>query len=137
MNGWLLDTNILSELIRERPDLGVAKRARSLRVRESYASVITLFELRHGAMRHADSDLLWANIQQRISRRVNWLGLDFEVAVRSGDISADLHKRGLPIGSEDCLIGATALVHDLVLVTRNIKHFERIEGLQVENWLAE
>jgi len=137
MNGWLLDTNILSELIRERPDSGVANRANSLRVRDSFASAVTLFELRHGAMRHNDSDVLWANIQQRISRKVNWLAVDYDVAIRSGDVAADLYQKGLPIGSEDCLIGATALVHDLVLVTRNVKHFERIEGLVFENWFED
>jgi tRNA(fMet)-specific endonuclease VapC len=52
----------------------------------------------------------------------------------NGDLLAALESRGKSIGIEDVLIGATALVHDLVVATRNVRHFDRIEGLSIESW---
>jgi tRNA(fMet)-specific endonuclease VapC len=66
--------------------------------------------------------------------RVRVLPLDPTAAVRAGDILARLDEQGKPIGLEDVLIGATALVNGLAVVTRNLTHFERIEGLRVESW---
>ena len=58
-----------------------------------------------------------------------------EVAVKAADIYADLSKRGELIGDADILIGATALVNALGVVTNNEDHFRRIRDLHVENWL--
>jgi predicted nucleic acid-binding protein len=66
--------------------------------------------------------------------RVRVLPLDPTAAVRAGDILARLDEQGKPIGLEDVLISATALVNSLAVVTRNLTHFERIEGLRVESW---
>jgi len=57
-------------------------------------------------------------------------------AVVAGDIFAHLARRGELIGVEDVLIGATALVREYTVVTGNVRHFERIPALQVENWLV-
>ncbi len=58
------------------------------------------------------------------------------VAERFGAIKADLAKSGQIIGDFDILIAATALGHGCKLVTNNQKHYERVEGLQMENWLT-
>jgi tRNA(fMet)-specific endonuclease VapC len=57
--------------------------------------------------------------------------------MRAAGIYADLHRRGLLIGDADILIAATALQHDCVLTTNNTNHFNRIAGLQLQNWLSE
>jgi len=62
------------------------------------------------------------------------LPLAQEEAEQAGDLLAALESQGKPIGIEDVLIGATALVHGLTVATRNVKHFDRIEGLTVESW---
>jgi tRNA(fMet)-specific endonuclease VapC len=54
-------------------------------------------------------------------------------AVRAGDLLALLDSKGVPIGTEDVLIGATALLAGLSVVTRNVRHFDRIPGLKVES----
>jgi tRNA(fMet)-specific endonuclease VapC len=63
--------------------------------------------------------------------------LDFGVpeALVAGDVLAHLARRGTLIGVEDLLIGATALGRAYTVVTGNVRHFERIPNLQVENWL--
>jgi tRNA(fMet)-specific endonuclease VapC len=68
---------------------------------------------------------------------VKILPLGEDEASRAGEILADLELRGTPVGIEDVMIGATALVGGLVVVTRNVKHLGRIRGLLVENWWEE
>ena len=65
---------------------------------------------------------------------VDVLEFDGLAAVEYGRIRADLQWRGEPIGSLDMLIAAHALAKDLTLVTDNTREFERVEGLQIENW---
>jgi predicted nucleic acid-binding protein len=68
--------------------------------------------------------------------RVTILNFSLPEAVVAGDIFAHLTRRGELIGVEDVLIGATALIREYTVVTGNIRHFGRIPGLQVENWLV-
>jgi tRNA(fMet)-specific endonuclease VapC len=63
------------------------------------------------------------------------LTVDETVAEESGVVGADLLDRGTPIGTPDLLIGATALVYDLTVVTHNVQHFVVIPGLRVVDWL--
>lgn len=97
-------------------------------------SAICVTELRYGAARHSQGKTLWTRIATEVLPGVRILPFGLEEAERAGDLLADLEARGASIGIEDVLIGATALVHDLVVVTRNLKHFDRIDGLAVESW---
>ena len=58
-----------------------------------------------------------------------------KIIVQAADIYADLHRRGELIGDADILIAASAMIHNLAVVTNNENHFGGIAGLQVENWL--
>ena len=133
---YLLDTNVLSELVRKRPDAGVMTRIQALTYEDTFASIVTLFELRYGAMRREDATEFWTRIQQQIVIATQWLPADVEVAQRAGDITASLERVGQSIGTEDIFIGATALQHNLTMVSRNAGHFSRIPGLRVENWFT-
>lgn len=133
MISYLLDTNVLSEIIKKRPSEGVRARLDALEG-EAFTSAICVMELRFGAARHRERDKLWQRIADQLLSRVTILPITAEVAVRAGEILAALEKRGRPIGTEDVLIGATALVHDLAVATRNDDHLGRIDGLDVENW---
>ncbi len=131
---YLLDTNVLSELIRKSPDSGVMAAVRQLDQSAVFASEVTLFELRYGAMRRDDAESFWARLQRELIPAVQWLPVDRAVQLRAADLAADLDRRGERIGSEDCWIAATALEHRLTLVTRNLRHFDRIPGLRIESW---
>ena len=131
---YLLDTNIISEVLRRRPDPKVLARLREVEPEEIHASVITLFELRFGSMLRDDATNFWQKIETDILPLVRWLDVDRSVANKAGDIAANLQRLGTPIGVNDCLIGGTALVHNLVLVSRNVRHFEKITNLLREVW---
>ncbi len=131
---YLLDTNVLSEVIRKDPNRGVLQRLNELAARDVVTSAVCVAELRHGAARVAHGALLWRRIAREILSRVDILPMGEAEAVRAGDLLATLEARGEPIGIEDVWIGATALEHGLRVVTRNPKHFQRIPGLASESW---
>ena len=56
-------------------------------------------------------------------------------ARRYGEVRTELERRGTPLGDADLRIAAIALARGLTVVTGNIRHFQRVPGLQVENWL--
>ena len=133
---FLFDTNVLSELVRKKPNPGLRRKLADVPRSASFASEITLFELRYGAMRRDDAPLFWARLEERILPAVDWLPVDRAVLLRGADLVAELESKGLGIGNEDCWIAATAIQHRLTLVTRNTRHFSRIPGLKVENWFV-
>jgi predicted nucleic acid-binding protein len=90
---------------------------------QGYLSIITVAELAAGQMRQAEEE---AKVQ-RLLALFRHIDLDFAIAWRGGEIRRQYHTR-----LADALIAATALIHHLRLATRNLQHFTRIEGLQVE-----
>lgn len=131
---YLLDTNVLSEIIKKRPEPRLMQRLTERRHEPMMTSVICVFELRHGASRHPHGTRLWSRIENEVLPLVEVLPLGNPEATRAGELLAELEHRGMPIGLEDLLIGATGLVNDLVVVTRNLRHLKRIPGLRVESW---
>lgn len=91
-------------------------------------------ELRYRARRRPGAELLWERIAHEVLSRVRVLPLGEREALRAGDLLADLEAAGQPIGIEDLLIGATAIVGSLTVATRNVRHFRRLPGLAVESW---
>jgi tRNA(fMet)-specific endonuclease VapC len=134
LNGYLLDTNVLSELLEKIPQPGVAARFRELDPDHAATSVVCVTELRYGAARRDDGGALWTKITRELLPRLRVLPLTLREAVRAGEILADLAARGEPIGLEDVFIAATAQENALTAVTRNLRHFSRIGGLTAESW---
>jgi tRNA(fMet)-specific endonuclease VapC len=132
----LLDTNILSELVKKRPNPTFLSRLSSLPVRHLYTSMICLMELRYGAALREDFEGFWSKLVDQVLSQVQVLPLGPKEGLLAGDILARLRKKGQVIGLEDILISATALSHHLILVSANTRHFSKVEGLMVENWLA-
>jgi tRNA(fMet)-specific endonuclease VapC len=93
-------------------------------------------ELRSGAMRRPDGEVFWARIEREVLSRVEVVTLGIEESLVAGDVLAHLSARGRMIDVEDVLIGATALVRGLTVVTNNRDHFQRIPHLRVEDWSA-
>jgi predicted nucleic acid-binding protein len=134
LKGYLLDTNVLSELLKKRPSSAVLERVGGIPRENLTTSSICITELRFGAARRPQGDALWTRIAGEVLPGIQILPLAQEEAERAGDLMAILESRGRMIGIEDILIGATALVHNLVVATRNVRHFDRIDGLTIENW---
>lgn len=91
-------------------------------------------ELRYGAVRRHGKSELWERVVNDVLPTLRVLPLGLEASLRSGEILAHLESRGEIIGIEDILIGATAVQHQLTVVTRNTRHLERIPELDVVTW---
>jgi len=133
---YLLDTNILSEMIKRQPNSHLLSRLGSKPANTLFTSSICIMELRFGSALREDFEKFWQKIAKEIISRVNIISVGEKEALRAGDILADLRKSGQTIGLEDVLIAASAILNHYTVVTANIRHFSRITGLEVENWLA-
>jgi predicted nucleic acid-binding protein len=133
---FLLDTNILSELVKKSPHPYLISRLSSLPVHYLFTSVICLMELRYGSSLRDDFDSFWPKIVGQVISQVQVISLGPEEGLIAGDLLARLRKKGQLIGLEDILISSTAIAHHLVLITANVKHFSKIDELTVENWLV-
>jgi predicted nucleic acid-binding protein len=126
---FLLDTNVVSEWVKSRPDRSVVAWLAAVDESQVFISVMTLAELRYGVERMTTGI--------RRNRLAQWLGNDlplrFEGRVLSidpivadvwGKVLARSEAAGRPIGATDAFIAATAEAHGLTLVTRNVSDFE-------------
>lgn len=133
MNGYLLDTNIISALIRD-PDGPAARHAERVGSDQICTSIIVAAELRYGCAKKGSSKLL-AKVEDLLNV-IPILPLDIPADSEYGGIRTELEAAGKPIGANDLLIAAHAQALGMTLVTNNTQEFERIRGLAVENWLA-
>ena len=129
---YLLDTNILSDLIRN-PFGPVAQRIEAVGAKAVCTSIIVAAELRYGCAKKG-SPRLQARVED-ILATIPVLPLEVPADADYGRQRAQLEASGQPIGGNDLLIAAHALALGLTLVTHNTREFSRIVGLQVEDWL--
>lgn len=129
---YLLDTNICIYALNRRPP-EVLEKLRSISRSAVAVSVITVLELRQGAeksqhpgMAHQKLDFFFSSIRA--------LPFDEDAALVAARIRAGLERQGRRIGDLDSLIAAHALAQDLILVTNNLREFERVPDLRTENW---
>jgi tRNA(fMet)-specific endonuclease VapC len=134
---YLFDTNVLSELAKPRTNVGVVRKLLACDRTLRYASEMSRYELRYGAALRPQNTTLWPHIEREILPRFTWLPIAAEVSMQTADLCAQLRTQGQAIDWADVAIAATALSNDLVLVTRNVRHFERIPQLQIENWFED
>lgn len=130
---YLLDTNILIAALKGHP--AVRARLETTPLESLRLSAVVLGELDFGAEKSAYAERNRARLSE-LTRRMPLLGLDAETAACYGRIRSHLERLGTPIGANDLWIAAQALRHASTLVTDNLREFERVPGLTVENWLA-
>jgi len=129
---YMLDTNIISDLIKN-PFGAIANHIRQLEPGMVCTSIVVVGELRYGAIKKAS-----VNLDERVSRitqAMPVLSLNPQHATIYGKIRSELEFRGLIIGMNDLWIAAHALAEDKILVTNNTREFERVNGLEIEDWL--
>lgn len=134
---YLFDTDILSDLLRRAPSPILIRRLAMTPPDQQATSTITLGELYYGAMRLGDGgDTLRGRIDSTLLPNLAVVDFDARAARHYGTLRTDLERAGTPIGDADMRIASIALANDLTVVTANVRHFERVAGLRVENWLA-
>ena len=135
-SGYLLDTNIVSALMRAPQGLAAITLADRLARRPQSrlcTSIVVTCELRYGVARRASRKL--ASRMEAVLVDLETLPLTEPADRHYGRLRAELEAAGTPIGPNDLFIAAQALAFNLTLVTDNIREFERVPRLKVENWL--
>ena len=129
---YLLDTNICFYISKQRPSK-LAERFASLESGTVGMSLITFGELRFGAEKSVRRDESLAALG-RLAELIPVLAPGVAAGEAYGSLGATLEKSGTPIGNNDLWIAAHALSLDLTLVSNNIREFERIPKIKLENW---
>ena len=129
---YLLDTNILSDLVRH-PQGVVFQRIAAVGEDSVCTSIVVACELRFGAAKSGSSRLV--HQLEHILEVLPVLPLEPPVELHYAEIRTHLEQAGTPIGPNDLLIAAHALALDLTLVTANTREFERVPTLSLNNWL--
>ena len=130
---FMLDTNICIFTIKNRPQ----------QVREVFKrhhgqlciSTVTLMELIYGAEKSANPERNLADAEG-FAARLEVLKYDQDAAAHTGQLRAELAKAGTPIGPYDQMIAGHARSQGLIVVTNNLREFERVPGLRTEDWVS-
>jgi tRNA(fMet)-specific endonuclease VapC len=130
---YMLDTNIMSDLIRN-PQGKAAKRIARVGEDNICTNIIVAAELRYGCAKSGSQRLLKA--VEDLLGEIDVLPFEVPVDAEYGGIRSELEAAGKPIGGNDLLIAAHAYATGATIVTANSGEFKRIRGLNVENWLA-
>ena len=134
---FLFDTDAISELLRPRPLPAYVKWLKGIPREQQFTSAVVIGELYKGAFRSPARDRHLTNIQERVLPAVTVLPYDVATAMVYGDLCAKLEEAGTMLADADLQIAATAIYHDLELVTGNLRHFARIAVLRCNPVLSE
>jgi len=129
----LLDTDILSAIMRNHP-LVIAKAREYLSIHHQFCfSIITQYEILRGLKAKGLDNQI--SSFDHLCKGSLIVSLTDEVVIQASKIYADLYQRGLLLSDADILIAASAITNGFTLATNNEKHFKRINDLVIENWL--
>jgi len=139
---FLLDTNVPSEMLRPRPNENVAAWIKRQASETLFVSVITIGELRRGVTLLAEQSSRRAELERLVHENLpSWfedriLAVTRAIAERWGVLDGKCQLAGRPLNTADGLIAATALEHDLTIVTRNVKDFDQLGVALLNPWDA-
>ncbi|MBX9948623.1 MAG: type II toxin-antitoxin system VapC family toxin [Candidatus Obscuribacterales bacterium] len=139
MNGYLIDTNCISELMRVSPDQRVVRWFSSVNEESLYLSVLTIGEIRKGIAnipsgKRREILSTWLDsLKERFAGRI--VPVNDLVAEHWGHLSADAKRKGTPVGVIDGLIAATAIEYDFTVVSRNIDDFSHVPVSVLNPWI--
>jgi tRNA(fMet)-specific endonuclease VapC len=129
---YLLDTCTVSDFVKGQPN--VLARIKAISPALVAVSALTRMEVEYGLVLNAERARKLAPVLQAFFSTISTLPFEVADALAAAAIRAALKTKGQPIGAYDVLIAGTALARGLVVVTSNVGEFQRIGGLQVEDW---
>ena len=136
-SSYLFDADALSEPLKKRPLSEYVVWLDAVPLERQFTSAVVIGELFAGAYRQQASLRHLTYIEERVLASVAVISFDAAVARVYGRLDAELRDAGEPLAAPDLQIAATAIHHDLELVTGNVRHFERVPGLRICRALAE
>ncbi len=132
---YLFDTDTISHLLLKNPPSGLIKKVAAVPPDQQFTSAITVGEMIYGAYRSTRPDFFLEKLDRLVWPNITILPFDEAAARAYGQLRARLERAGTPVSEPDLRIASVALIRQLTLVTGNTRHFSRIPGLSIENWL--
>lgn len=132
---FLFDTDTLSNVLRREPSSALLVRLAEVPPGEQFTTTITVGEMVYGANRSARREYLLKQFEERLWPTLRILPFDRQAAETYGALRAELERSGTPLAEPDLRIASIGLSHDLTVVTGNVRHFSRVPGLTIENWI--
>jgi tRNA(fMet)-specific endonuclease VapC len=130
--GYLLDTNTISYYLRRVPE--VLKKFDAHPFDDMYISTLVTMEIEYGFSLNAKTREEFGTSFERLLDETEIISFTATDALIAGKIRAELQRKGQSIGDIDEMLAGTAIAQDLILVTSNTDHFNRIPGLKFEDW---
>lgn len=132
---FIFDTDIYTNVLRKIPSKTLLNRLKKVPRRDQFTTTVTIGEVYYGLMKTSNRPRLLKLFENVLLPRATILPFDFSAAKKYGEIRSALEKQGTPLAHADLQIAAIALAMDMTLITGNLKHFQRVPRLTVENWL--
>ena len=132
---YLFDIETIINVLKKLPSPKLIKNLRNVHPKEQFISTITISEIVYGAYKSSRPDFHIRNLESVLLPAVNLVGFDSKSAYICGKVRASLEKQGIPISWADLQIASIAIANEFTLITGNLRHFNRVPGLNVENWL--
>lgn len=129
---FLLDTCVVSDFAQGRPE--ILTRVKAAAPKGLAASALTEMEVVYGLLLNPRLARGLKPVMEAFFGAIRVLPYDRAAAEATAGARANLKRRGRPIGAYDVLIAGTALAHELILVTSNVREFKQLEGLRIEDW---
>ena len=133
---YCFDTDTLSAVIRRDPPLHLIRRLAQVPATEQATTTINLGELLYGAAKRG-SEQLTRRVREVVSNATSILPFDEGAAEVYGPLRARLEREGRRLDEPDLRIASIAISRGLTVITGNVRHFSRVPGLKVENWMLE
>jgi len=132
---FIFDTDIYTNVLRKIPSKKLIDRLKKVPRRDQFTTAITIGEVFYGIMKSPNRLRLLELFETVLLPRATILPFDFLAARKYGEVRTLLEKQGTPLEQADSQIASIALSRNMTLITGNIRHFKRVPGLKVENWL--
>jgi tRNA(fMet)-specific endonuclease VapC len=131
---FCFDTDVISAAMRPAPPMHLVRRLARTPIEAQCTTAITVGEILYGAARAGQPGLV-ETLRALVTSAQPVIPFDEKAAEAYGPLRAELERQGRRLDGSDLRIAAIALSRDLTLVTGNVRHFERVPGLRIENWL--
>ena len=131
---YCFDTDVISSTLLRHPPMHLIRRLALTPNDHQWTTAITIGELTYGAARRGSAEFS-KRLGERLADAQTVLPFDRVAAEIYGGLRAELERAGKRLDEPDLRIASIALSRDLTLVTGNVKHFSRVPGLRIENWL--
>lgn len=131
---YCFDTDVLSAVLRRDPPLHLIRRLAQVPPDQQFTTAVTLGELLSGAAKRGTPELT-DRVRQIVRQAASVLPFDASAAEVYGPLRGQLEGEGRRLDEPDLRIASIALSRGLTMVTGNVRHFSRVPGLEVENWL--